>query len=120
MIASTSIEAYDGIYNLTGKRLEVYKTIKEIEPASNQAIADRLNWPINRVTGRVSELRDMGLVEQDGSRKGKFGARVNTWRLKRKEKAFNTKEPETMPMFDLPKPVDNSPPKRRWRKEKAF
>ncbi len=125
VVAATSIESYNNIYNLTGKRLEVYNALKDIQPASNQAIADYLGWPINRVTGRVTELRDMELVEKGGVKKGKFGAKVNTWRLKQKEKAAEVEPeqsepetPETIPMFDMP--VAASPPKKRWRKERAF
>lgn len=32
-------------------------------PMSNKQLAERTGWPINTITPRVKELRDMGLVE---------------------------------------------------------
>jgi predicted transcriptional regulator len=50
-------------------------------PQSNSQIADRLRKKINSITGRVWELRNMGLVEQAGEILDEITQRmVMTWR----------------------------------------
>ena len=44
--------------NIEGRRLEVYNTIKKLGECSNSMIARELRLSINRVTGRVNELRN--------------------------------------------------------------
>tara|TARA_R110002110_G_scaffold115254_2_gene285900 strand:+ start:269 stop:502 length:234 start_codon:yes stop_codon:yes gene_type:complete len=53
--------------NLDGKRKTVYDIIKSKGKATNRMIAKALNWDINRVTGRVTELVGLGLVDADGT-----------------------------------------------------
>tara|TARA_R110000824_G_scaffold10641_1_gene46678 strand:+ start:359 stop:592 length:234 start_codon:yes stop_codon:yes gene_type:complete len=53
--------------NLDGKRKTVYDIIKSKGKATNRMIAKALNWDINRVTGRVTELVGLGLVNADGT-----------------------------------------------------
>ena len=63
MIADTSLTAYEKISkDLPVCRLEVYKTIKKLEYCTNSMIAESLGWKINRITGRTSELKKMGLI----------------------------------------------------------
>ena len=46
-------------------------------------IAAALDWSINRVTPRIKELRDIGVVETAGLRNCKItGEVVNIWRMK--------------------------------------
>jgi len=46
-------------------------------------IAKHLDWDINRVTGRVSELREKGLVEHAGDFYDSATERtVNLWKCK--------------------------------------
>ena len=74
MIRKTQVDALKAITNLTGKRKEVYDEIKRFtkDPRyiglTNREIADRLGWEINRVTGRVTELFDRGMVITDTTR----------------------------------------------------
>ena len=49
------------------KQKEVYTAIKTTVPATNRMIAKALGWDINRVTGRVTELVSLGLVDTDGT-----------------------------------------------------
>ena len=63
MIQQTSLEAFEEIKeDLQGKRLEVYNALKQLKTANNTTIALFLRWPINRVTPRIKELREMRYV----------------------------------------------------------
>ncbi|MFH2029681.1 MAG: winged helix-turn-helix domain-containing protein [Bacteroidota bacterium] len=73
-----SIEAYRSIENLSGKRQMVYRCIESNQGITRQQIAEFLGWTINRVTGRVTELIDLGLiVDTKEARKGKLYAGVS-------------------------------------------
>lgn len=61
-VQPTSTAAYKSLHNLSHRQMEVHKTIKRMGFACNQKIADHLKLPVNQVTGRVFELRKMGLV----------------------------------------------------------
>lgn len=66
----TSIETRNQAYlsildSLGEKRRIVYQAIKHMRGATNHQIAEFLNWPINCVTGRVSELRKMFLIKSE-------------------------------------------------------
>ena len=63
MIQETSLEAYKVLKPELGEQQEtVYNTIIGHPGMSNHDIARYLGWEINRVTPRVKELRDKGLV----------------------------------------------------------
>jgi len=63
MIQETSLEAYKVLIPELGNLQEtVYNCIIEHPGMSNHDIARYLGWEINRVTPRVKELRDKGLV----------------------------------------------------------
>ena len=69
MMQQTSLEAYDKIqHELSGRRLEVYNSLKRLEVANNTTLALDLRWSINRVTPRINELRKIGLVVKDSIR----------------------------------------------------
>ena len=70
----TSISAYRTLKNMGAKQTIVYNVIQNSGPVCNAQIADRLGWEINRVTGRVKELREMKRVEQ--AFKDKFNGRT--------------------------------------------
>ena len=61
----TSLEAYRKLEHIGSKQKACYKVIEVLGAACNYDIAGELNWEINRVTPRVKELRDLGLVEED-------------------------------------------------------
>ena len=49
---------------------------------TNQEIADRLGWPVNRVTGRTYELRELGLVIPSRRRVCRStGSIAQAWRI---------------------------------------
>lgn len=61
----TSLLAYQTIEPDIGRRRrEVYDALHELGEANNRTIAKHLGWEINRVTGRVKELVDLGKVEE--------------------------------------------------------
>tara|TARA_R110002096_G_scaffold421311_1_gene626887 strand:+ start:599 stop:850 length:252 start_codon:yes stop_codon:yes gene_type:complete len=67
MIRTTQVSSLKQLKNLDGKRKTVYDIIKSKGKATNRMIAKALNWDINRVTGRVTELVGLGLVNADGT-----------------------------------------------------
>lgn len=83
MIQQTSIEAYEIIFDDLGSRQKVvYEIIEEYNNVCNQDISMILGLPINSVTPRVKELRDMGFVVQSGFKVNDIGRRVMTWKVK--------------------------------------
>ena len=56
----TSKEALRELKNgkIDGRRLQVYETIKKMDSCSNSMIAQELKLSINKITGRVNELRN--------------------------------------------------------------
>ena len=82
-VSYTSQEAYAKIYNKLGaKQQVVFETIKELGAATNEMISEHLNWPINRVTGRVTELKKFGLVDVEGMGVNKSGFSAKLWSVR--------------------------------------
>jgi predicted transcriptional regulator len=81
MINQLSLLAYRDYVqpNLTKRQEQVLEAIEKIQPCCNQQIAEKLNWPINMITGRVKELRDKGELEMHHQALYKFGKKVNFW-----------------------------------------
>jgi Predicted transcriptional regulator len=61
-VQDTSIEAYRKLRNLGARQRQVLDLITA-EPMSNMDLSKTLGVPINQVTPRTKELRDLGLVE---------------------------------------------------------
>jgi len=80
-VHENSIEAYYSL-KLTRRQNEVVQALRILGQATDQEIADYLNYQINRVTGRLTELRDMGIVIEDHNTTGNYGKRVRVSRLK--------------------------------------
>ena len=51
------------------KQKTVYGAIKTLTTPTNRNIAKALGWEINRVTGRVTELVNKGMVRANGTHK---------------------------------------------------
>lgn len=80
-----SLESYDQLKEgttLTKRQIQVLVCLKnELGQATNRMIAKSLGWDINRVTGRVTELRDKGLVAHAGDYYDQETERtVNLWK----------------------------------------
>lgn len=76
-IPETQREAYDDLIPKLGeKRAVVYLAICN-RPSTLFEIQARLGWPINCISGRVTELKDRELIEERGRRQnpntGKWG-----------------------------------------------
>lgn len=54
---------------ISDKRLKVLDAIKTLNGACLFEICEFLNWPVNRVSGRVTELQKSGLIKDSGIRK---------------------------------------------------
>jgi DNA-binding MarR family transcriptional regulator len=82
MIQSTSLEAFKVLEPELGNlQRVVYDTICEHNGMSNHDISRFLHWEINRVTPRVKELRDMGLIVCSHVRLDKVtGRNVMCWK----------------------------------------
>jgi hypothetical protein len=59
--------------SLPTSKAEVMSMIRQRMPATRQDIAAALDWPINRVTGRVRELLDVGVIKEVGTTLGPGG-----------------------------------------------
>ena len=84
---SKSIESYKKLYDegvISKRQAQVLKVIAvDLKQATNRMIAKHLDWDINRVTGRVSEVREKGLVEHAGDFYDSATERtVNLWKCK--------------------------------------
>ena len=70
VIQKTSLEAYEVLQPRLGYlQKTVYNAIQDIPDMCNHDIAYYLRLEINRVTPRVKELRDKGLVVCSGHKK---------------------------------------------------
>lgn len=70
MIRKTQVNSLKQLKpTVVGKRQTVYNVIKYLKPATNRNIAKHLQWDINRVTGRVTELVNLGKVRSSGTHK---------------------------------------------------
>jgi DNA-binding MarR family transcriptional regulator len=82
-MTDTSLDAYYNIQKLSQKRKMVYDAIQELGEATNMDIADHLGWTINRITPRVLELREKGLVEVAKKQKSRQTKRLSYfWKIK--------------------------------------
>jgi hypothetical protein len=67
-VQQTSLEAYQSIkYTgvLGNSQKIVYLALKDLGAANNLIISKKLGWGINRITGRINELRKFGYVIED-------------------------------------------------------
>ena len=66
----TQLEAYASIKeSLSTRRLKVLQAIKRNRGATLFELVGLLGWPINCISGRVTELKQKGLVMDSGRRK---------------------------------------------------
>ena len=83
MIRKTQVDSLKQLKPTIGaKQQSVYNVINYLKPATNRNIAKHLGWDINRVTGRVTELVNLGMVTSDGTHKDKETNRtVTVWKV---------------------------------------
>lgn len=80
-VRDTSVAAYQDVQAHLGEKQQVVLTVLQDTPnMTNTEIAQSLGWPINTVTPRVYELRNLGLVREIGKRMCKVtGKSVYAW-----------------------------------------
>lgn len=65
---ANSLDTYREILEtLPSSRANVLSAIKAKQPITRQGISRELGWTINRVTGRVRELLDVGVIREEGT-----------------------------------------------------
>lgn len=77
-----SLDAYDSIKDELGdKQQKVLETVITLGMATNRMISQSLGWEINRVTGRVNELVNKGILVTAGDYLDPSTSRtVNMWK----------------------------------------
>ena len=81
-IRKTQVNSLKALIPTIGiKQQTVYGVIKSKGKITNRMIAKHLGWDINRVTGRVTELVNRGMVTAEGTHKDKQTNRtVTLWK----------------------------------------
>jgi hypothetical protein len=84
MSQDTSLHAYAlASQHLGKKQKEVLDALRFFPDATNAEIAAHMNWPVNRITPRMGELRKQALVLEAGRRTCKVtGGTAHAWRAK--------------------------------------
>ncbi len=99
-VSETSREAFAAIEPTLGERQQqVLEAIEKLKEASNYQIALYLKWDINRVTGRVTELRKKGLIELVGKKPGHYNIRSQVWKVA--EEKPDVSQPEQMTLIEM-------------------
>lgn len=77
------MEAFEAMIPVLGeKQAIVYDVIRDHPSMSNHDVARFLHWEINSVTGRVKELRDLGVVVLCGKKVDRVtGCTVMCWEV---------------------------------------
>lgn len=63
-VQQTSVQALATLPQLGARQAAVHGAVAFLGAACNQLIADYLGLPVNQITGRVFELRDMGVLRE--------------------------------------------------------
>ena len=81
-VRATQVDSLKKLKPTVGmKQKTVYGVIKTKGKVTNRMIAQHLGWDINRVTGRVTELVNLGMVTAEGTHKDKQTNRtVTLWK----------------------------------------
>jgi predicted transcriptional regulator len=59
----TSLLAYADVIETLGERqIQVFRKLRELKFASNFQLSKELGLPVNRITPRIKEMRDWGIV----------------------------------------------------------
>jgi predicted transcriptional regulator len=101
MISDTSLHAYAlATQHLGAKQKAVLDALRFFPDATNAEIAAHLAWPINRITPRMGELRQQGLVLESCRRRCKVTGGM-AW-------AWVAKYPVLPPAFEEKPKVEQS------------
>lgn len=72
---NTSKDSYKSLKDLGEKQRETYEAIKKIGPASDRELADLLDWEINVLIPRRTELENFGFIKRSGVKWNKITKR---------------------------------------------
>lgn len=67
--------------HLSAARAKVLIALWELGSGTDNDIAEKLSWSINRVTGRRHELCKMALVIKAGEQRGPYNERRTVWKV---------------------------------------
>ena len=86
MYLKTQINSWIDLQNvIKGKRKEIYHMLRS-RPMTLFELKNCLNWEINSISGRVTELARLGLIEACGTRiNPKSGKQGTVWQAKQLE-----------------------------------
>lgn len=72
-VRETSIQAYhEEQPNIGRRQMQVLQAFKAYGPMNNRIVAARLDLPVNQITPRTFELRNMGLLREVGKCRDQF------------------------------------------------
>lgn len=74
---TNSLLAYQAIQNLGSKQREVYEYIQEHQPCYLEQISEGVNSPMHCVSGRINDLKRMGMVQTEGKCENARGREVD-------------------------------------------
>ena len=77
----TSLEAYKSVELQKNEKMVLAALISLKGRATNQQIADYLQWPINRVTGRTNSLFKKRKIREGDKVKAPTGRTAQQWRF---------------------------------------
>lgn len=68
-LPETQIDSFHSLEQKEVKQSQVFEAIKANNGATLFELVQILDWPVNRISGRVSELKRFGLIKDSGTRK---------------------------------------------------
>tara|TARA_Y200000002_G_C22497825_1_gene585814 strand:+ start:61 stop:510 length:450 start_codon:yes stop_codon:yes gene_type:complete len=63
---------------LPNKRKRIFEIIEKHNGITAQEISSRYNYPINQVSGRITELKDLCFIKESGNQLNPFSKTYNT------------------------------------------
>lgn len=86
---------------ISARQIRVLEVFENGGNFTNSELAARMQWSINRITGRVKELRDKGILEDAGKREcNETHREVHAWRLKSPQIGVLATEMSIAPTFN--------------------
>lgn len=82
-VAETSLETfYQNKPKFTEDQRQVRQIIKENGPITGSAVARMMQKPYHSISGRITELKDMNVIEVVGKTTNKFGNPARLYQVK--------------------------------------
>ena len=83
MIRKKQVESFkETLKTISDRQKSVLGALTVAGPSTNRELAKLLNWDINRITGRITELVNLGLVTTEGTKKDlETNRTVTLWKV---------------------------------------